>query len=55
MTFEKEKEITCKCGAKVQIVSSWANECQTCRIEYNGFGETLAPREDWGWETGETF
>lgn len=55
MAYEKVKEIRCKCGTKIKTISSWANECQTCNTEYNGFGEELAPRENWGWETGESF
>ena len=49
------KVIKCEeCGRKVELVSSWANECE-CGTEYNGFGQQLAPRDEWGWETGETF
>ncbi|MFJ8247337.1 hypothetical protein [Peribacillus asahii] len=49
------KKITCEeCGSKVELYSSWANEC-SCGTEYNGFGQRLAPREEWGYETGESF
>lgn len=40
------------CGEEVEL-SRFTNTCQ-CGIEYNNFGQELAPREDWGWETGET-
>lgn len=44
----------CDCGAKVELDSSWANECG-CGREYNGSGQLLAPRSQWGEETGEQF
>lgn len=47
-------EIECDCGSTVPLFSSWANQCE-CGIEYNGFGQRLAPRSQWGEETGETF
>jgi hypothetical protein len=45
-------EKTCVCGRKVKLESSWANACE-CGQEYNGWGQALAPRSQWGWETGE--
>lgn len=45
----------CECGAHVQLDSSWANECEKCGTEYNGAGQRLAPRAQWGEETGERF
>jgi hypothetical protein len=45
----------CSCGGKVELISSWANECPKCGTEYNGFGQQLAPRSEWGWETNEDF
>lgn len=48
------KTIVCKCGNKVELLSGWANEC-SCGIEFNGFGQELAPRGQWGSETGEYF
>lgn len=55
--MEKEvKIIKCKdCGKEVELWNSWANECRKCGTEYNGFGQMLAPREQWGIETGEDF
>lgn len=50
------KIIQCSnCGKDVEIWNSWANECEGCQTEYNGFGQKLAPREQWGCETGEDF
>lgn len=42
------------CGEIVYLTDGFANDC-TCGTEYNGFGQKLAPRSQWGWETGETF
>jgi hypothetical protein len=49
------KKIECKaCGREVLLYDSWANTCD-CGAEYNGFGQRLAPRSQWGDETGEVF
>lgn len=56
MKMKEPKVIECKeCGEEVVLYSSWANECQECGTEYNGFGQQLASREQWGYETGEEF
>lgn len=47
--------ITCVCGNLVHLDNSWANECDNCQREYNMQGQELAPREQWGEETGESF
>lgn len=47
--------VLCNCGDIVECWDSWANECDKCGTEYNGSGQELAPRNQWGWETGETF
>ena len=46
--------IKCDCGAKVELDSGWANECRRCHAEYNGSGQRLADRSQWGEETGES-
>lgn len=46
--------IECYCGNELALSSSWANVC-SCGIEFNGSGQELAPREQWGEETGEQF
>ena len=46
--------LRCDCGRKLELSSGWANSCR-CGAEYNGSGQLLAPRSQWGWETGETF
>ena len=43
----------CHCGTKVELESSWANSCPKCGTEYNSSGQQLAPRSQWGEETGE--
>jgi hypothetical protein len=47
--------IECDCGTHLELYSSWANSCQRCGREYNGSGQLLAPRSQWGEETGERF
>lgn len=46
--------INCTCGHKIEVRSMWANACG-CGNEYNGLGQRLAPRSQWGYETGEDF
>ena len=41
----------CDCGAEVQL-SGFTNTC-ACGRDYNSAGQLLAPREQWGEETGE--
>ena len=45
------KEIICICGRKVWC-SGFTNTCE-CGREYNWAGQMLAPRCQWGEETGE--
>lgn len=40
------------CGAKVTL-GGFTNTCD-CGADYNGSGQRLAPREQWGCETGES-
>jgi hypothetical protein len=42
-----------RCGATVKLYSHWANACDRCSAEYNGSGQRLAPRSQWGEETGD--
>ena len=41
----------CDCGARVTL-DSFTNTCR-CGADYNMSGQLLAPREQWGEETGE--
>lgn len=45
--------VQCHCGNQVELDNSWANECDRCGSEYNGSGQHLAPRGQWGEETDE--
>lgn len=48
--------IVCACGAHVTLGTRGADAgCDHCDREYNTAGQELAPREQWGEETGETF
>jgi hypothetical protein len=42
----------CDCGSEV-ILSGFTNTCADCETDYNMSGQRLAPREQWGEETGE--
>jgi hypothetical protein len=46
--------LRCQCGAEVVIDMLMTNTCERCGRDYNSFGQLLAPREQWGWDTGET-
>lgn len=43
----------CCCSAKVEL-DGFTNTCDRCGRDYNMSGQLLAPREQWGEETGET-
>ena len=45
----------CICGNIFEIYDPFAESCPNCRREYNGCGQLLAPRSQWGEETGEVF
>lgn len=42
----------CHCGAHVEL-GGFTNTCERCGTDYNWCGQELAPREQWGEETGE--
>ncbi len=42
----------CECGKAVTLHDGWSNACD-CGLEFNGSGQLLAPRAQWGEETGE--
>ena len=43
----------CFCGTRVEL-SGFTNTCVKCGADYNSAGQRLAPREQWGEETGES-
>ena len=47
----KSKVITCQCGRQVDC-QGFTNICD-CGRDYNWSGSLLAPRAQWGEETGE--
>ena len=47
--------VECDCGSRVECWDNWVNTCDKCGCEYNRSGAKLAPRSQWGEETGETF
>lgn len=44
----------CSCGCEVPL-GNFTNTCDNCGADYNFNGDRLAPREQWGEETGETW
>lgn len=42
----------CDCGEEVEL-SRFTSTCHGCGADYNSAGQRLAPREQWGIETGE--
>lgn len=43
-----------KCCGQWLMCDRFTNTCDCCGKDYNGNGTRLAPREQWGEETGET-
>ena len=43
----------CLCGAEVEL-EGFTNACNRCDRDYNSAGQLLAPRSQWGEETGES-
>lgn len=43
----------CQCGRTV-ILDHFTNTCSSCGADYNMSGQRLAPRAQWGEETGES-
>lgn len=44
--------LRCFCGAIIELWD-FTNTCDRCGADYNFAGQRLAPREQWGEETGE--
>lgn len=51
-SFRRPAAIICNCGLEVDLWDPMTNECPCGRM-YNGSGQTLAPMQCWGKETGE--
>lgn len=50
--YPKRGWILCHCGKPVSL-QGFTNTCE-CGVDYNMSGSELAPRSQWGYETGET-
>jgi len=51
---EKEPAIgICDCGSEV-VLQGFTCTCHGCGADYNSAGQKLAPRSQWGCETGES-
>lgn len=46
--------LQCDCGAKHEIWDHHDITCERCGESYNSAGQKLAPRSQWGEETGES-
>jgi len=51
---EKCGERTQECCGEICDCSGFTNTCPSCGADYNWAGQRLAPREQWGEETGES-
>jgi len=51
MTEREPKIIICDCGEDV-VCNDFTNTC-VCGADFNFSGQRLAPRDQWGCETGE--
>lgn len=47
------KSVVC-CGMKL-VCDRFTNTCPKCGADFNMSGSRLAPREQWGEETGESY
>jgi hypothetical protein len=43
----------CHCGEQLYL-DCFTNTCEKCGADYNSAGQELAPRSQWGYETGES-
>jgi len=46
--------IKCDCGEEI-LCTGFTNECDNCNELYNRWGQQLAPRNQWGEDTGEVY
>ena len=53
MTYREPASLEC-CGRRLSL-SRFTNTCVKCGADYNQSGSLLAPRSQWGEETGETW
>lgn len=53
ISVQHDTVILCACGKPLELSDGFLNTC-SCGRDYNGAGQLLAPRHQWGEETGET-
>src|SRR5574339_249968 len=53
-SFNEPGSIRCHCGNEVWLGNIMTNTCDKCGRDYNISGQLLAPRYQWGEETGES-
>jgi hypothetical protein len=51
--YTEPGEGRCSCG-EIVLLDGFTNTCDRCGADYNYAGQLLAPRSQWGEETGET-
>lgn len=44
----------CNCCGETVVLHGFTNTCERCDTDYNMSGQQLAPRSQWGEETGES-
>jgi hypothetical protein len=52
---QPRRKIRCACGYVILVWDANDQQCGCCEREYNCVGQLLAPRSQWGEETGEQF
>lgn len=51
--YRHPARLRCTCG-EVVVLEHFTNTCDKCGADYNSSGQHLAPRSQWGEETGES-
>ncbi len=54
-TYNHPRVIRCTCGEEVVLYNHFTNTCDKCDRDFDGYGHGLAPRPQWGEETGEHY
>ena len=50
---DEPARLRCDCGHAMYLMA-FTNTCEHCGTDYNMAGQKLAPRSQWGEETGES-
>lgn len=53
-SYREPALLECDCGEQVWLSHIMTNTCDKCGADYNLSGQRLAPRSQWGEETGES-